>query len=59
MELRIYRLPQILPPRQLLKVGWRKSYRSVCGGPKPLWVEVERMKKDALILMKEDDLKLS
>ena len=31
----------------------------MCGSPKPLWVEVELMKKAALILMKEDDLGLS
>ena len=37
-----------LPPRQLPKVGWRKSYQTVCGVLLQLLEELERMKKDAL-----------
>ena len=42
---------RLLPPRKLLKVGWRKSYQTVCGVLLQLQEELGRMKEDNLELV--------
>ena len=39
---------RLLPPRQLPKVGWQKSYQTMFGVPLQLLGENEGMKKDVL-----------